>query len=339
MTNNLPLPPKPPVPSTNLLPAIIIVAVVAVASLAMALWLPAPRRPAPAATQATAPVQALPPLAAAPITEYEETAPATLPTPTTLPKPKAASPTVVTPRWQTNAQPEPAVPAGFARLAIVIDDMGVDVSNTVTAMGILPPTVTFAYLPYAPDTRTLAHQAYARGHEILVHLPMEPLARASDTTPNPGPHALTVEQSQPTIAANLARHLKGLEDIAVGANNHMGSRFTQWPEGMHTVLARLQDDGLMFLDSVTTARTATRDASQGLTLPLLRRDVFLDDQPDPAIVQSQLERAIAMARRNGSAIAIGHPHPSTLAVLAERLPQLEAEHVTLVPLTALISQP
>lgn len=342
MTADLPLPPKPPVPSTNLLPAIIMVAMVALACLGMALWLPAPRRPAPVPAVVAAAPHPLPPLAPAPITEYEDPTPASLPSPTdvaTTASPSAMPPATVAPRWRINAQPAPPVPAGFAKLAIVIDDMGLDPSHTHTAMQVLPSPTTFAFLPYGKYSAPLAADAHAAGHEILVHVPMEPLARVGTATPSPGPRALRVEQTSATVAANLAQHLAPFRNMAVGANNHMGSRFTQWPDGMRTVLQTLQDNGMLFLDSVTTAHTATRAAAEGLGLPLLRRNVFLDDQPDPAVVQAQLERAIAMARRNGSAIAIGHPHPSTLTVLAERLPQLAAEHVVLVPLTALISQP
>lgn len=336
MTANLPLPPKPPVPSTNLAPAIAIVAVVALACLALAVWMPPPRRPAPTPQVAQQPApMPLPPLAATPITEYEDTSAAILPTPTTLPTPTVT--TAVTPRWQLNAQPAPVVPAGYARLAIIIDDMGKDVSNTHVAMDILPSAVTFAFLPYAANVTALARQAHAHGHEVMVHIPMEPLPRSDGSeTPDPGPNALTVEQTEPHITANLTRNLIPLVDLAVGANNHMGSRFTQWPTGMRTVLQHLDREGLFFLDSVTTAHTATHTAAAGLSLPILRRNVFLDDQPEPHIVQSQLDRAIALARRNGNAIVIGHPHPSTLAVLAERLPTLAAEHVTLVPVTALI---
>jgi polysaccharide deacetylase 2 family uncharacterized protein YibQ len=349
-------PPKPPVPTTNLLPAIIVVAVVACLCLALAVLLPAPRRPATTPPPASVPVQTLPPAAPLPplpavdITEYEDTTKATLPTPTTV----ETSPTTTTsptepltpkpdtlPRWQSNAQPAPAIPQGHAKLAIVIDDMGVDEPLTRQAMAQLPTTVTFAFLPYGRNTRQLAATAHSNGHEILIHMPMEPLPRTNgDAAPTPGPRALLVEDDAATRAENLARNLAALSNLAVGANNHMGSRFTQWEEGMRDVLATLNAEGLLFLDSVTTAHTATRKAAKdiSLTIPLLRRDVFLDDSPTVEAVENELAHAIAVARKNGQAIAIGHPHPATLAVLGQYLSTLEQAGVTLVPLTALIQK-
>src|SRR5690606_8184157 len=98
------------------------------------------------------------------ITEYEDTTPATLPEPTQA----AASPTVpaptATPRWMLNAQPV-TVPQGNARLAIVIDDMGVDDAATRDAMRMLPAAVTFSFLPYGKSSRHLAEDARAAGHE------------------------------------------------------------------------------------------------------------------------------------------------------------------------------
>lgn len=351
-TGPLVTPPKPPIPSTNLLPAIIIVAMVAALCLALAVMLPSPRRPA-SPPPANVPVQPLPAKPAAPfpplpITEYEDATKATLPSPTVDSSPTSSLPSIPapqypsTPLYQRNAQPAPAVPPGNATLAIVIDDMGVDEPLTRQAMEQLPSTVTFAFLPYGRNSRQLAATAHSNGHEILIHMPMEALPRPNGSpTPLAGPRALLVEDDATTRETNLASNLAALESVAVGVNNHMGSRFTQWEEGMRNVLATLDEEGLLFLDSVTTAHTATTDAAKSLpklSIPLLRRDVFLDDGPTPEEVEHELARAIAMAKKNGHAIAIGHPHPATLAVLAERLPALEQVSLTLVPLTYMINK-
>lgn len=351
-------PPKPPIPSTNLLPAIIIVAVVSVLCLALAIVLPAPRRPATTPPPPNVPVQPLPlpaaPFPGLPITEFEDTTRATFPTPSAVTAPTAASPTAQptpetsptaiapVPAWKAHAQPTPAIPVGNTMLAIVIDDMGVDDAHTRQAMEQLPTAVTFAFLPYGRNSRQLAATAHSNGHEILVHLPMEALARANgETAPSPGPRALMVNDDAATRADNLARNIAALSSVAVGVNNHMGSRFTQWEEGMRDVLLTLEAEGLLFLDSVTTAHTATRAAARNADvygIPLLRRDVFLDDKPTPEEVARQLMRAVAMSKQKGHAIAIGHPHPATLAVLGQMLPLLEQEGITLVPLTSLIKQ-
>ncbi|MFZ2586815.1 MAG: divergent polysaccharide deacetylase family protein [Alphaproteobacteria bacterium] len=336
-------------PTTNLLPAIVAVAIAAVLSLALALYLPVLRRAEAPSIPVEHP-QPLPPLT----TEFPETteppAPVVVPEPVgapspteqtvsnTVPEPLAISPTVL--RYQTNAQPVPTVPQGHATLALVIDDMGVDVPATEDTMALLPAPVTFAFLPYGTYSAHQARAAYANGHEILVHIPMEPLATSANgqTPPNPGPHALRVDDSPEVWNTNLAVNLKPFLDVAIGANNHMGSRFTQSTQGMAVVLAHLANHGLLFLDSYTTARTATRAAGAGMNIPLLQRNVFLDDNISPAAIEAEFNHAIAYARKHGHAIAIGHPHPATLAVLARRLPTLEQEGIALVPLTYDISK-
>jgi uncharacterized protein len=192
-------------------------------------------------------------------------------------------------------------------------------------------------LPYAQHTPAQARQAHARNHEIIVHLPMEPQPHPGISLPGLGPHGLTVSMSSSSLHTALINNLQPLLPIAVGANNHMGSRFTAWPEGMRLVLTTLQQEGLLFLDSRTAAPTATRQAAQGLSLPLLSRDVFLDHIPTEEAIHQELSRAVALATRRGQAIAIGHPLSSTLNVLEQRLPELiSSTSIQLVPLTALV---
>lgn len=236
--------------------------------------------------------------------------------------PSVVGVTPTLPRWQVNAVTPVEVPAGVGKLAIVIDDMGVDRILSERALAVLPPEVTMAFLPYGLATRELAVKARGRGHEILVHMPMEPLVhRVSDSEVvlEMGPGGLKVGMGQDEVTRLVRQNIDGLKDLAVGANNHMGSKFTLWPEGMRTVLGVLADEGMMFLDSRTVAKTAVREAAAGLGLPVLGRDVFLDHEGSAEEVRRELYKAIELAKKRGFAVAIGHPLPVTLEVLAAEL--------------------
>lgn len=286
---------------------------------------------------------ALPPLPTdvPPITEYE----VSTATSRTLPPTGAVSPAEISFVTATTPTASPSIPAPLSKvkapgkLAILIDDMGLDVRLTRQAMDILPPEVSFAFLPYPAATPQLAQQASQAGHAILVHIPMQPLPHGP-TTPDAGPNVLEVTDSSTTLATKLAANLAPLQGLAVGANNHMGSRFTGWQPGMEQVLAALAAKGLFFLDSRTIANTATTAAAGNIspTPPLMARDVFLDDTPTPQAVRAQLARAVQLAQKQGSkslrtVIVIGHPHPATLQVLQAELPTLtEKTGVTLVSL-------
>jgi polysaccharide deacetylase 2 family uncharacterized protein YibQ len=99
---------------------------------------------------------------------------------------------------------------------------------------------------------------------------------------------------------------------------------------MEALMPALRDRGLFFIDSRTTAATVAYDAAERAGVAAASRKVFLDDTPERDAIRAQLQTAAGDALRDGSAIAIGHPHPATIAVLAEDVPSLEARGVRMV---------
>jgi hypothetical protein len=200
-----------------------------------------------------------------------------------------------------------------AALAIVIDDMGQSVREGMFLADLNVP-VTFSILPYNPRAGEVADLAHRRGLEVLIHLPMEP--RGYPETADPGPGALFTSMNSQTIRTLVTRALKRVPH-ASGANNHMGSRFTESGPGMDAVLAELAGHHLFFLDSVTTPHSRGKRASQRAHVPYIRRNIFLDNVQDPQAIIFQLKKAETLARRNGAAVAIGHPYPETLQALRQ----------------------
>jgi polysaccharide deacetylase 2 family uncharacterized protein YibQ len=165
----------------------------------------------------------------------------------------------------------------------------------------------------------------------MLHVPMEPLAAHVD----PGPNALRTNLDQDEIKRRISWDLSRIDGI-VGINNHMGSRFTEWPQGMAPVLEILRERGLFFLDSKTTPRSVGIGMAQEMGLPHAARDVFLDDDMAAPAVVGELAKTEAVARRTGFAIAIGHPHPATLVELRRWLPAVAARGFRLVPVSAIV---
>jgi len=242
---------------------------------------------------------------------------------------EAARPPV--PAWQANAVAV-SPPAGSPLIAIVLDDMGLDLRRSARAIA-LPPPLTLSFLSYADGLPAQTAAARAAGHELLVHVPMQP----HDTAVSTGPHALEVGLAAPEIVRRVAWAIDRVPG-AVGINNHMGSRFTEDVAGMRTVLGSLAARGLLFLDSRTSAATAVPQLAHEFELPVLRRDVFLDHDPSTAAIQAALVGTEEAARRHGHAVAIGHPRDATLAALADWLPGLAARGFALVPVSALAAR-
>lgn len=234
-----------------------------------------------------------------------------------------------TPLWLRNALPMPD-PRGRPMIAVVIDDVGLDRRRGERALR-LPGAVTLSLLPYAPEVAQQAAAARALGHEIMLHMPMEPESPRID----PGPHALRSGNTASQILHELDWDLAQFSGY-VAVNNHMGSRFTRDPEAMRVVLEALKARGLFFLDSRTTGASVGTRLARELGLPHLERDVFLDNIETPEEVTARVAEAERLARRDGYAIAIGHPHDATLEALGRWLPQAQARGFALVPISAVM---
>jgi polysaccharide deacetylase 2 family uncharacterized protein YibQ len=245
---------------------------------------------------------------------------------------QSAAPRAVAPQpaWMRNAVIT-VVPPGRVPVAIVIDDMGVDRARSDRAAA-LPAPLTLAFLPYARALEAQIAAARDRGHEILLHMPMQPIG-----TEDPGPGALTVALSGDEIRKRVAAALDRAGPV-VGVNNHMGSRFTVERDAMRPVLEELRARGLLFLDSRTAGATVGPALARTLGVPFTTRDVFLDNDPSIEAVQARLAELEATARRQGHALAIGHPHDGTIAALSAWLPSAAARGFALVPVSTIVRQ-
>lgn len=233
---------------------------------------------------------------------------------------------------------EPAVivydsPAGPTRpmVAIVIDDVGLDRKRSARALA-LPAAVTIAFLPYSPHVLLQARAAREKGHELIVHMPMEP----DSAKANPGPDYLGTEQSHEEVRARVVKNLSAFEDY-VGVNNHMGSKFTRDRGRMDIVMEELKARGLFFLDSKTVPDSKGERAARDLGVSVTHRDVFLDHVESAERVSAALRRMEWLARKEGSAIAIGHPKDVTLPALEKWLPTLEKKGIELVPVSRIVA--
>lgn len=261
--------------------------------------LPPPAAPAPPALEVVQPVPELP-----------------------APPPVASEPA---------AEPKPPAPKKTVRIAIVIDDAGIDAKRTRRAIA-LPGPLTIAFLVYGNNIISQTQAAKAAGHELLVHVNMEAESRAVD----PGPKVL-LRNVEPDINLQRLDWMLGRFQGYVGVNNHMGSKFTSDAESMTLILTEIKRRNLLFLDSRTSPKTVAGKIARSLGIRTAARDIFLDNEPELESVQRNLARTEAIARRTGAAIAIGHPKDATLDALAVWLPAVVARGVQLVPISALVT--
>lgn len=218
---------------------------------------------------------------------------------------------------------------GKPLVAIVIDDMG-NRQNTGRALIALDLPLSFSFLPSTPFSDELQKAAQAKGRDILLHLPLEPM----DPKWNPGPGTLTTSMDQETMRTIFHDDLQSVPTV-VGINNHMGSRFTADLQAMRTLLPLVRTRNLFFLDSVTSSQSVAYDLAREMGIKTERRTVFLDNDQNPDKIQAQLDLLIKLAGEHGQAVGIGHPYPATVEALRRYQPRLR-DHVKMVGVSRLV---
>lgn len=216
-------------------------------------------------------------------------------------------------------------------VAIIVDDLGADLVMMQDFLD-LQLNITAAILPNVPHARAVAELAHADGREVILHIPMEP---QNYPAIDPGVNALLVGLSNAEVQQRLRSYLQ-IVPWAVGANNHMGSRFTESREGMREVLQILKNQGLFFVDSRTTADSVAMIEAKNIGIAHAGRDVFLDNDINEDDIRRQIRKLIKIAKEQGSAIGICHPHLETVAALKKEAPSFAAAGVTLVAASALV---
>lgn len=284
--------------------------------------------------------EAMPQLPVTPAPEVGEATPAVPPPPVaslpqSQPQPQSQSQSETpalpkgTPPWKRYALASPAT-NGKPMIAVIIDDMGVDKKRSEKILQ-LPGPLTISLMSYADDLGRLSEEARRQGDELMMHVPMEPMAESVD----PGPGALLTSLSEDEIRKRFSDDLDRFSGY-VGINNHMGSKFTAYAPGMTLVMEELRRRGLLFIDSLTTEHSVGLDMAHRFGIPTAGRNVFLDNAGDLISVDLQLSQTEQVARKKGNAIAIGHPRDATIQALEKWLPTLEAKGFVLVPVTTVV---
>ena len=223
--------------------------------------------------------------------------------------------------------PEPHQPY----IGVIIDDLGVNYQRGLRTVQ-LPGPVACAFLPDARHASELAQKAHANYKEVMLHLPMEPM----DASVGVDPGALTSSMSHQEFILMIREGLAKVPHVT-GVNNHMGSLITRHAGHMAWLMQELGNHGdLFFIDSRTDKRTVAYATAQAYGLPSLSRDVFLDNKATAAEVAFQFDRLLQLAKKNGYAIAIGHPYDVTLTLLEKRLAKLDQEGVQLAPISVIL---
>ncbi len=218
------------------------------------------------------------------------------------------------------------------RVAIIIDDMGSNKRRARELINLDVP-ITFSFFPFSRNSRQLAQEAFEKGKEVVLHMPMEPYGFPGN---DPGRGALVMSMTEEELHRQIRKNLEAIPHIK-GVNNHMGSRFMEDDQRVSILMEELRKRELYFLDSRTTAKTVGYRTAKELGIKTGERDVFLDNNSyDEAEIKKNISELAKIAKAEGKAIAIGHPHASTIKSLREMIPRLRESGIEIVPLSEVI---
>lgn len=230
----------------------------------------------------------------------------------------------------TAAKEEPAAPAKKL-IAIVIDDMGINKKRTAEINEIKAP-ITASFLTYGTQLAEQVQASKDSGHEIILHIPMEPYSAA-----NTAPDQLLVKMSNEQIADRFEEMLQKIDGLK-GGNNHMGSRFTENREKLAVVMKILKEKNMFFLDSKTSVKAVGCEVAAQYDVDCANRDVFLDNENNFEYITGQLKRTERIAQNKGYAIAIGHPKSETVKALQNWLKNLDKDKFETVTISELLKK-
>lgn len=227
--------------------------------------------------------------------------------------------------------PSTPLPGLRPKVAIVIDDIGNEYKIVRKLLRWDIP-ITFSILPFMPYSKAIAIECNRIGKDVILHLPMEPHGYPDV---NPGEGVLLQEMDQMGLIDQLSRDIEAVP-FTKGVSNHMGSKMMEDHEKVKIILSEIKRRHLFFLDSRTTPKTVGLRTSDEIGLKAIERTIFLDHAKGVSDIEGDIEKLTRYALSQGKAVAIGHPHPSTISTLREFVILMEKRGIDIVSLSRLI---
>lgn len=221
------------------------------------------------------------------------------------------------------------------KAAIIIDDFGGGTGGVRDFLeGEIP--ITAAVMPFTENSKEHAEWAHKNGIEVMVHLPMQPKKGKRSWL---GPKPITVDLSPKEVKQRVEEALKTVP-YAVGMNNHMGSLAVEDEDIVRAIVEVAKERKLFIIDSATSPKTKFPEIAKELGVPLLKRDVFLDDISSSSHVRKQMIELAKITEITGKGIAIGHVGVTGKVCsvgVFQSMEEFERRNIKIVPVSQLFS--
>lgn len=223
--------------------------------------------------------------------------------------------------------------AARPKIAIIVGGLGFNARQTTQAIDELPAEVTLSFAPYAANLQSWIDRARARGHEVMLELPMEPFDPQADDT---GPQTLLAAADS---TANIQR-LENLLSRGAGyfaVTNYQGARFAASAQASAPIVQQLRRRGLAFISTGIGQRTALSVEAARAGLLTTAADRIIDARREADAIDEQLLNLEALALQNGNAIGAGFAYPVTMVQIASWSAQLRSRGYVLAPASTVLA--
>jgi polysaccharide deacetylase 2 family uncharacterized protein YibQ len=217
------------------------------------------------------------------------------------------------------------------KIALMLGGMGLNTKLTQKAIKQLPGEVTFGFAPYGQNLQAQVNQARARGHEVMLQLPMEPTNYPAN---NPGPNTLLADAPQGENLKALRWNMSRFAGYT-GIVNYMGSRFLSTGESLKPMFAEMKKRGLIFLEDGSVGASEAEAVASMTGLRTHQAETVIDANPDSASIKAALADLEQRAKSSGLAVGTGTGLDVTIDEVAQWSKDLAARGIILVPVSAM----
>jgi polysaccharide deacetylase 2 family uncharacterized protein YibQ len=226
-------------------------------------------------------------------------------------------------------------PEGRPAVALVIGGLGINARQTQAAIDELPPEVTLAFAPDARGLDRWVRQARAKGHEVLIEVPMEAYEYGRL---NMHPDTLVAGRDLSGNTARLERVLSRTNGF-FGVMNYQGAKFAADEAAVSAMMSAVAARGLAFVDDGSLSRASFANSAAESGVHFVRASAPIDTRQAVDDIVAELMELETLALEHGAAMGSGFAFPVTLAAVTLWISQLEAKGFALAPVSALISEP
>nr|WP_293907862.1 divergent polysaccharide deacetylase family protein [Phenylobacterium sp.] len=230
-------------------------------------------------------------------------------------------------RTPAQAYARPFHANGRPKVAVIVGGLGLNERRTREAIETLRPEVTLSFSVYSPGLQGWIDMARARGHEVLLETPMEPVDYPDNDA---GPSTLMADGQPPETVKRLEWILSRATGY-FGLTNYMGSRFLATDPAYNAFASALRGRGLAFVDDGLAAR-------RGGGVPRATAERVIDDKLSGPAIDQQLAALEAGAQQRGQALGSGFAYPVTLEKVALWANTVEQRGYQLAPASALTAK-